>query len=77
MRSATTNAARMMSIPDIGQIKKGFQADIIVINGNPLEDIHVLAKADENVSAVFKGGRLCRDNDRTFGGGLLDTWAKL
>jgi imidazolonepropionase-like amidohydrolase len=77
LRSATTNAARMMSIPDIGQIKKGFQADIIVINGNPLENIHVLAKADENVSAVFKSGRLCRDNDRLFGGGLLDTWAKL
>jgi imidazolonepropionase-like amidohydrolase len=37
---------------EIGQLKTGFFADVIAVNGNPLEDIRVL----KNVGFVMKGG---------------------
>ncbi|ETS79377.1 hypothetical protein PFICI_09230 [Pestalotiopsis fici W106-1] len=77
LKSATVNAARMMRLQDVGQIKVGFQADIIVINSNPLEDIKVLSRPETEVTGVFRAGRLCRDDSNLFGGGLLDKIAKL
>ncbi|KAJ9156434.1 Amidohydrolase [Pleurostoma richardsiae] len=77
LRSATINPARMMGLHDLGQIKSGFQADMIIVNSNPLEDIKVLARPETEVTAVFREGRLCRDDSKMFGGGLLDKWAKL
>jgi len=37
---------------EIGQLKTGFFADVIAVNGNPLEDIRVL----KDVAFVMKGG---------------------
>lgn len=61
---------------EVGQIKKGFQADLIILDSNPLDDIMVLVRADTEVKAVFRAGRLCRDDGVLFGGGLLDRWAR-
>jgi len=52
IKSATINAADLLGIKDIGAIKTGFQADIIAVNENPLENIRTL----ENVQFVMKGG---------------------
>ena len=53
IQSATTNAADLLGKSDrIGSIEKGKFADIIAINGNPLDNISLL----ENVSFVMKGG---------------------
>ena len=53
--SATSRAAACSGLANTGQIKKGFDADIVVVNGNPLDDIEAVAPA--NIAAVFKKGR--------------------
>ncbi len=53
LQAATVNAATLLKIEnDVGALKEGYTADIIAVNGNPLEDITVL----ENVSFVMKEG---------------------
>jgi Amidohydrolase family len=64
----------MMGLHDVGQINKGFQADIIIVNLNPLEDINVLSRPETEVTAVFRVGRLRRDDLNLFNGGLLDRY---
>lgn len=55
LASATTVAAGVLGLEDeIGQIKAGFSADIIAVDGNPLEDVSVL----ENVDFVMVRGRV-------------------
>ena len=53
IRSATVVAAELLEMSDtLGTIEPGMMADIIAVDGNPLEDITVL----ENVSVVIKDG---------------------
>ncbi|ANO51171.1 Xaa-Pro dipeptidase [Woeseia oceani] len=53
LQSATVNAAKLLGWEDrVGQIAPGYYADIIAVDGNPLEDISTL----ENVGFVMKGG---------------------
>lgn len=53
IQSATINAADLLGRSDkIGAIEKGKFADIIAVDGNPLDNITIL----ENVSFVMKGG---------------------
>ena len=53
--SATTIAAEVLEMEDeIGQIAPGFSADIIAVEGNPLDDVTVL----ENVDWVMVRGRV-------------------
>ena len=55
LASATTVAANVLGLgAEIGQLKEGFSADIIAVDGNPLEDITVL----ENVDFVMVRGRV-------------------
>lgn len=56
----TTKAAKALQIEDqVGCLKKGFTADIKVINGDPTEDIYVC----DDVAYVFKDGEMvCKDN---------------
>lgn len=59
LQSCTVNAARLLRKEDsLGQIKKGFVADILVLTKNPLEDIEVLDRQDECLLAIIKGGRV-------------------
>ncbi|KPJ91045.1 MAG: hypothetical protein AMS18_09480, partial [Gemmatimonas sp. SG8_17] len=43
IRSATTRSAEALLLSDRGDLKAGFLADIIAVDGNPLEDIAALA----------------------------------
>ncbi|MEP7322328.1 MAG: amidohydrolase family protein [Saprospiraceae bacterium] len=53
IQSATINAADLLGWSErIGSIEKGKYADIIAVEGNPLDNISIL----ENVSFVMKGG---------------------
>jgi imidazolonepropionase-like amidohydrolase/ABC-type multidrug transport system permease subunit len=63
LQAATLNAARLLRADNhVGSIRSGNDADLLVVDGNPLEDI----TATERISmVVFKGERL----DRT---GLFD-----
>ncbi|KAG6016734.1 hypothetical protein E4U54_000494 [Claviceps lovelessii] len=59
IESATAIAPETLGAlaPLSGQLKAGFDADIIAIRKNPLEDIKVLTEAD-NITHVWKGGKL-------------------
>ncbi|MHB8565816.1 MAG: amidohydrolase family protein [Nitrososphaerales archaeon] len=54
--AATSRAAECLDLPRAGRIRKGYEADIVVVRGNPLEDINLLAP--ENVHHVIKAGKL-------------------
>ena len=54
LKSATIYTAELFGTPDRGDIKEGLLADIIAVEGNPLEDISVL----EDVKFVMKGGEV-------------------
>ena len=53
--AATSRAAECCGLTNIGRIRKGYAADMVVVNGNPLKDIQALAP--ENITHVLKRGR--------------------
>ncbi|KAF3010013.1 hypothetical protein E8E13_011418 [Curvularia kusanoi] len=59
LRSATLNPARMFGRADsLGQIKEGFEADLLILGANPLDDVTILDKPEQYVKAVMKEGRV-------------------
>lgn len=61
LRSATTNAARLIRQENsLGQIKAGFEADILLVASNPLEDVRIFDDPEKNVMMVIKEGRICK-----------------
>ncbi len=46
--------------PKSGQLREGFDADILVVAKNPAQDLSVLTKP-ENVTMVWKLGQLVKD----------------
>lgn len=44
--------------PKSGQLAAGFDADVIALRSNPLEDVGVLARPEQELLHVWKGGRL-------------------
>jgi imidazolonepropionase-like amidohydrolase len=54
--SATRNAADLLELPEQGRIQPGADADLVVVNGNPVQDITLVSRRD-NHKAVFKSGR--------------------
>jgi imidazolonepropionase-like amidohydrolase len=59
LRSATINAARLLMQEDrLGQVKEGFAADLLILNANPLEDITILDRSEQNILGVVKDGRV-------------------
>jgi imidazolonepropionase-like amidohydrolase len=58
IRAGTVNGAHLMKMSDsIGTLEAGKLADVVVVAGDPLEDINCLCDRD-NVKVVFKGGVL-------------------
>ena len=45
----------------IGAVVPGAHADLLVVDGNPLEDIGVLAEPDAHVQLIMKGGEVYQD----------------
>jgi imidazolonepropionase-like amidohydrolase len=63
LRSATVVGARVVRMEgQIGTLTPGAYADLLVVDGNPLDDIGVLAKPEQNVKLVMKAGRIYRDD---------------
>ena len=59
IQAATVNAARLLKVDNrTGAIRKGLDADLLLLNGNPLEDIFVTERGISMV--MFKGERVDR-----------------
>ncbi|MGB8858837.1 MAG: amidohydrolase family protein, partial [Ilumatobacteraceae bacterium] len=58
--SATATNARILRRNDLGTIEAGKQADIIAVDGNPLDDPWLLADPDRIV-LVIQAGRIVKD----------------
>lgn len=54
LQQATINAAKALKVADLGDIKEGFTADLLVLNENPLSDIENTMKIDR----IVKDGKL-------------------
>ena len=54
--ATTSRAAECCGLPNTGRIKKGFDADIVIVRGNPLNEIQALAPA--SIVDVLKRGKL-------------------
>jgi imidazolonepropionase-like amidohydrolase len=44
---------------NVGQVKPGFYADLLVLDGNPLNDIRIFQDQDR-ILGVMKGGRFAK-----------------
>lgn len=59
LQSATINAAKYLGMEDqLGCIKKGSIADMLILTSNPLEDITVLDHIQDSLVAILKDGRI-------------------
>ncbi|KAJ5797370.1 uncharacterized protein N7503_006666 [Penicillium pulvis] len=59
LQSATINAAKYLGMEgQLGCIKKGSIADLLVLKSNPLEDITILDHIQDNLVAILKDGRI-------------------
>ncbi|SDM89517.1 Amidohydrolase family protein [Psychrobacillus sp. OK028] len=59
IRAATINAAKALKRPDLGVIKEGAIADIVILDENPLENI----QHTKEISLVIKGGTVYSQKD--------------
>lgn len=58
LKQATINSAKLLMIEDkVGTIKEGKLADLVIIDGDPLEDISLMYKAPAH---VIKSGAIVR-----------------
>src|SRR5262249_45489464 len=53
LRAATINAARLFPLLETGSVAIGKSADLVLLDANPLEDIH----NTQRIRAVFLQGR--------------------
>lgn len=61
IRSATLDAARLLQREgEIGCITPGARADLIVVDGNPLEDMSLLTGQGAHMPLIMQGGRLIK-----------------
>jgi imidazolonepropionase-like amidohydrolase len=60
LRSATSVNAEILMEPHLGRIQPGCYADILVVDGDPLEDIGVLAQDGRKLLVIMKAGEFVK-----------------
>jgi len=56
IQASTINTAELFGLDNIGEIKESFDADLVAVRGNPLDDITLL----ENIDFVMKEGQIIK-----------------
>ena len=59
LKSVTSINAQVFGLENLGQLRKGFYADIIAIDGDPIEDISALY----SIQMVMKDGKIYFEDD--------------
>ncbi|MGE0315325.1 MAG: amidohydrolase family protein [Lautropia sp.] len=63
LRSATAvNAELLNQVGRLGVVAPGALADLVAVDGNPLEDLSLLQGQGRHLSLIVKGGRICKDS---------------
>ena len=61
LRSATTVAARLLGLEGrVGTVAPGAYADLIVVEGDPGQDVTILAQPERSIRLVMKAGQIHR-----------------
>ena len=60
LRSATSVNAEILMEPHLGKIQPGCCANILIVDGDPIEDIGVLAQDGRSLSAIMKAGEFVK-----------------
>ena len=60
LRSATSVNAEILLEPQLGKIHAGCWADILIVDGDPLKDVNVLAQDGRSLSAITKAGEFVK-----------------
>lgn len=59
IRSATLiNAELLNSTGELGVIAPGAYADLLVVDGNPLDDLNLLQEQGKHLQIIMKGGKI-------------------
>jgi imidazolonepropionase-like amidohydrolase len=62
LRSVTVTGAKLIRKDDkVGRVASGYEADLIAIDGNPLENIRLLANPEKHLKLIIKGGTVIKD----------------
>jgi imidazolonepropionase-like amidohydrolase len=62
IRAATTTAAQLLRMAgDVGVVAPGALADLLVIDGNPLDDIRVLTTPEQTLKLIMKDGQIYKN----------------
>lgn len=57
LRAATVNAAALLGEDDLGVIRPGARADLLLLDADPLAELAVLTRPERHLRAVVQGGR--------------------
>jgi imidazolonepropionase-like amidohydrolase len=75
LRQATSYGAELIGMANsrlpyqdgpLGVIEEGAYADLLIVDGNPIEDIGLLANPAENLLLIMKDGKIVKFNDASF-----------
>ena len=68
LAQATSESAKVIRMSgrlnrhgNFGEIREGWVADLLLINGEPLEDISVLRDPESNLALIMKGGEIVKN----------------
>ena len=62
IRSATSTAARLFQREgELGVIAPGARADLLVVEGNPLDDLGIMREPERNLKLIVKDGAIYKD----------------
>ncbi|SIN73223.1 metal-dependent hydrolase family protein [Algoriphagus halophilus] len=70
LKMATSENARMLELSGprhpykegpLGVVKEGAYADLIIVDGNPLEDLSLVADPDKNFMVIMKDGKIYKN----------------
>ena len=67
LRQATSKSGQLVGLSNrynpgkIGVIEEGALADILLVSGDPLDDISVLTKPDVNLTLIMKDGKIYKN----------------